>query len=143
MVTKGVAKYVYLDSTEKFKGKDTEKYSLTIAVDSKEAKKLEAAGVKVKTLKDEDGKEYLARKFSTQWQLKDDMIRLATGEIIGSDFGAESLVEVLWKGGDENPNFGTPTYLTAIKVLERTPGYKSRKTEDGGMSVEEFWEEAV
>jgi len=140
MVTKGIAKYVYLDSTEKFKGTDTQKYSLTIALDSKEAKKLEAIGVKVKTLKDDQGKEYLARKFSTKYPLKDDMIRLSSGEIIGSDFGSESVVEVLWKSGDENPNYGTPTYLTAIKVLERTPGYKSQNKE-GGNGFDDFFQE--
>jgi len=140
MVTKGIAKYVYLDSTEKFKGTDTQKYTLTIAVDDKEAKKLEEAGVKVKTLKSEDGKEYKARKFSTKYALKDDMIRLTSGEIIGTDFGAESKVEVLWKGGDENPVYGTPTYLTAIKVVDRTPGYKSQKSEAGN-GFDEFFQE--
>ena len=38
MITKGIAKYVYLDSTEKFNGEDTGKYTLTVAVDDKEAK---------------------------------------------------------------------------------------------------------
>ena len=38
MITKGIAKYVYLDSTEKFQGEDTGKYTLTVALDSKEAK---------------------------------------------------------------------------------------------------------
>ena len=32
MITKGIAKYVYLDSTEKFQGEDTGKYTLTVAV---------------------------------------------------------------------------------------------------------------
>ena len=43
MITKGIAKYVYLDSTEKFNGEDTGKYTLTVSVDDKEAKALEKA----------------------------------------------------------------------------------------------------
>ena len=38
MITEGIAKYVYLDSTEKFNGEDTEKYTLTVALDDKNAK---------------------------------------------------------------------------------------------------------
>jgi len=134
MITKGIAKYVYLDSTEKFQGEDTGKYTLTVAVDSKEAKALESEGVKVRTIKTEDGGSYQARKFSTKYPLSFEMVKYLhseTGEVtsIGHDFGAESKVEVLWKKGNEHPQHGVATYLTAVKVLERTEGYKSSDTE--------------
>ena len=58
MITKGIAKYVYLDSTEKFNGEDTGKYTLTVALDDKEAKALEKEGVKVRTIQTEDGGSY-------------------------------------------------------------------------------------
>ena len=140
MITKGIAKYVYLDSTEKFQGEDTGKYTLTVALDDKEAKALESEGVKVRTIKsyDEDGKEdggsYKARKFSTKYPLSFEMIKYQhseTGEVtsIGHDFGAESVVEVLWKKGNEHPQHGVATYLTAVKVHERTEGYRSADDE--------------
>jgi len=53
------------------------------------------------------------------------MIKTDDGEAIGHDFGAESSVEVLWKAGNEHPQHGVATYLTAIKVSNRTEGYKS------------------
>ena len=129
MVTKGIAKYVYLDSTEKFKGEDTGRYTLTIAVDDKEAQALKKAGVKIKTLTDKDGSTYYGRKFSTKYPLGFDMVKTADGEAIGSDFGPESLVSVLWKAGAEHPMHGTATYLTAVKVDKRTEGYKSQDDE--------------
>lgn len=128
MVTTGVAKYVYLDSTEKFNGEDTGKYTLTVAIDDKEAKALEKAGVKVRTIKTDDG-EYKARKFSTKYPLPFDMIKTAEGEAIGHDFGSGSEVQVLWKAGNEHPMHGVATYLTAIKVTKRTEGYKSKDDE--------------
>ena len=135
MITKGIAKYVYLDSTEKFQGEDTGKYTLTVALDDKEAKALESEGVKVRTIKsyDEDGNEdggsYKARKFSTKYPLSFEMIKTVDGEAIGHDFGAESVVEVLWKKGNEHPQHGVATYLTAVKVHERTEGYRSADEE--------------
>ena len=135
MITKGIAKYVYLDSTEKFQGEDTGKYTLTVALDDKEAKALESEGVKVRTIKsyDEDGNEdggsYKARKFSTRFKLPFDMIQTTDKEAIGHDFGAESVVEVLWKKGNEHPQHGVATYLTAVKVHERTEGYRSADEE--------------
>ena len=116
MITKGIAKYVYLDSTEKFQGEDTGKYTLTIALDDKEAKALETEGVKVRTIKTEDGGSF-------------EMIKTVDGESIGHDFGAESIVEVLWKKGNEHPQHGVATYLTAVKVHERTEGYRSADEE--------------
>ena len=124
MITTGIAKYVYLDSTEKFNGEDTEKYTLTVALDDKETKALEKAGVKVRTIKTEDGGSYRARKFSTRYKLDFEMIKTDEGEAIGSDFGPESKVSILWKAGAEHPSHGVATYLTAIKVTDRTEGYK-------------------
>ena len=135
MITKGIAKYVYLDSTEKFQGEDTGKYTLTVSLDDKEAKALESEGVKVRTIKsyDEDGKEdggsYKARKFSTKYPLSFEMIKTVDGEAIGHDFGAESVVEVLWKKGNEHPQHGVATYLTAVKVHTRTEGYRAADVE--------------
>ena len=58
MITKGVAKFVYLDSTEKYNNEDTGKYTLTVGLSNAEAKKLEEAGVKVRSYTDKDtGKE--------------------------------------------------------------------------------------
>lgn len=129
MITEGIAKYVYLDSTEKFNGEDTEKYTLTVALDDKNAKALEKEGVKVRTIKTEDGGSYKARKFSTRYKLDFDMIKTDDGEAIGTDFGPESKVSVLWKAGQVHPTHGLATYLTAIKVTDRTEGYKSADDE--------------
>jgi len=129
MVTTGIAKYVYLDSTEKYNGEDTGKYTLTVAVDDKEAKALEKAGVKVREVTDKNNNTYKVRKFSTKYPLPFEMIKSAEGEAIGHDFGPESEVQVLWKAGQEHPMHGVATYLTAIKVNKRTEGYKSLEGE--------------
>ena len=129
MITTGTAKYVYWDSTEKFNGEDTGKYTLTVAIDDKEATALEKAGVKVRTISTEDGGSYKARKFSTKYPLSFDMVKTSDGEAIGHDFGAESEVQVLWKAGNEHPQHGVATYLTAVKVMKRTEGYKSADEE--------------
>ena len=129
MITKGIVKYNYLDSTEKYQGEDTGKYTLTVALDSKEVKALEGEGVKVRTIKTEDGGSYRARKFSTKYPLSFNMVKTVDGEDIGFDFGAESVVEVLWKKGNEHPQHGVATYLTAVKLHERTEGYKSANEE--------------
>jgi len=135
MITKGIAKYVYLDSTEKFNGEDTGKYTLTVAVSDAEVKKLEKLGVKVREFQDEDGKSYKARKFSTQYKLNDEMIRTKGGDIIGTDFGRGSNVEVWWKAGEKHSTHGVATYLTAIKVADdHEPGFKSSNDE-----LAEFW----
>ena len=129
MITTGTAKYVYLDSTEKFNGEDTGKYTLTVAIDDKEATALEKAGVKVRTISTEDGGSYKARRFSTKYPLSCAMVKTSDGEAIGHDFGAESEVQVLWKAGNEHPQHGVATYLTAVKVMKRTEGYKSADEE--------------
>jgi hypothetical protein len=131
MITKGVAKYVYLDSTEKYQGEDTGKYTLTVGITNAEAKKLEDIGVKVRTITDQDtGKDIKIRKFSTQYKLQDNMIQTEGGDVIGTDFGAGSGVQVLWKAGKAHPTHGVATYLTAIKVAdEHEPGFKGANEE--------------
>jgi len=131
MITKGVAKFVYLDSTEKYNNEDTGKYTLTVGLSNAEAKKLEEAGVKVRSYTDKDtGKEIKIRKFSTQYKLEDNMIQTVSGDSIGTDFGSGSDVEVLWKAGNEHPTHGVATYLTAIKVADdHEPGYKGANAE--------------
>jgi len=131
MVTKGEAKYVYLDSTEKFNGDDTGKYTLTVSLSDAEAKKLVDAGVKVRTIKDADtGEDIKIRKFSTQYKLDDNLIQTMSGDVVGTDFGAGTEVEVLWKAGKEHPMHGVATYLTAIKVADNhTPGFKGANEE--------------
>ena len=131
MITKGVAKFVYLDSTEKYNGEDTGKYTLTVGLTDKEAQSLEDAGVKVRTYTDQDtGKETKIRKFSTQYKLQDNMIQTVSGETIGTDFGAGSDVQVLWKAGKKHPTHGVATYLTAIKVADdHEPGFKGANEE--------------
>jgi len=139
-VTKGVAKYVYLDSTEKYNGDDTGKYTLTVQISAEEADKLNELGVKTKNLKHKEtdeliidektGKPAFFRKFSTRYKLDNDMIKTVSGDVVGTDFGAESDVSVLWKVGKEHPVHGVATYLTAIKVADdHTPGFKGADAE--------------
>ena len=130
-ITEGVAKYVYLDSTEKYNGEDTGKYTLTVSLSDAEAKKLEEAGVKVRTIKDADtGKDIKVRKFSTQYKLEDKMVQTEGGDVVGSAFGAGSNVKVLWKAGKEHPMHGVATYLTAVKLDDDyEPGFKGANEE--------------
>ena len=128
MITRGIARYIYLDSTEKFKGSDTGKYTLTIELAEDEALKLENLGIKVNEFV-RDGRTYKARKFSTRYPLTRDMIQTKSGKSIGVDFGEGSGVEVLWKEGKDS-TYGIPTFLVAIKVDDDyNPGYKGRSDE--------------
>ena len=137
MITKGEALYVYLQETEKFDGEDTGKYTITVGISDSEAKKLEKAGVKVKTSKHpETGEMTKARKFSTQFKLKDEMIQTTEGEVIGDQFGTGSKITVLWKEGNDHPRHGVGTYLTAIKVQ---PGYTPPYTSEAD-DVSEFFQ---
>ena len=130
MITRGEAKYVYLDSTEKYRGMNTQKYTLTVALNDAEAKKLEELGVKVNTIIDRDtGRKIQVRKFSTQYKLDKEMIQTQSGKVVGADFGPGTAVEVLWKAG-VNKSHGVPTFLQAIKLEdEYNPGYKSSNPE--------------
>ena len=135
MITKGIAKYIYLNTTEKFNGEDTGKYTITVGMSNSEAKKLEDAGIKVREFKDDNGKSYKARKFSTQYKLADNMIQTESGEVIGTNFGSGSNVEILWTAGEKHPTHGVATYLTAIKVAdEHEAGFKGTNEE-----LKEFW----
>ena len=135
MITKGIAKYIYLNTTEKFNGEDTGKYTITVGMSNSEAKKLEDAGIKVREFKDDNGKSYKARKFSTQYKLADNMIQTESGEVIGTNFGSGSNVEILWTAGEKHPTHGVATYLTAIKVAdEHEAGFKGSNEE-----LKEFW----
>ena len=129
MITKGIARYIYLDSTEKFRGRDTGKYSLTIELPDTEALKLENLGVKVNEIYDKSGRMYKSRKFSTRYSMLNHMIKTKSGQSIGADFGDGTEVEVFWKAGIEG-FYGVPTYLVAIKVEDDyKPGYKLRNDE--------------
>jgi hypothetical protein len=131
MITKGTAKYIYLSTTEKYNNEDTGKYTITVGLNNAEAKALSDAGVKVRSVVDKDtGKETKIRKFSTQYKLDDAMIQTVSGDVIGTDFGAGSDVQILWKAGAEHPTHGVATYLTAIKVADKhEPGFKGGNDE--------------
>jgi len=80
-------------------------------LDDDEAKKLEKMGVNLKEYKNQK-----QRKFKTTYD--NFTVVDVNDDIVSKNIPYGSKVRVLWKDGDKHPQFGTPTYLQKIRVLE-------------------------
>jgi len=110
-VATGIAAFVNLTETETYNGKDTGAYTVTLTLDDDEAKKLEKMGVNLKEYKNQK-----QRKFKTTYD--NFTVVDVNDDIVSKNIPYGSKVRVLWKDGDKHPQFGTPTYLQKIRVLE-------------------------
>ena len=118
-VSTGIAAFVNLTETESYNGKDTGAYTVTLTLDDDEAKKLEKMGVNLKEYKNQK-----QRKFKTTYD--NFTVVDVNDDIVSKNIPYGSKVRVLWKDGDPHPQFGTPTYLQKIRVLE----YSENEMED-------------
>jgi hypothetical protein len=109
-VTTGVVAFSNLTSHEFYNGKDTGKYSIVITMEPEQASILEDLGVIIK-----DYKGAQQRKFSSQYHV-------GVVDLDNSPFQGEvpygSVVRLLWATGPTHPEFGTPTYLNKVRVVE-------------------------
>ena len=110
VVTTGVVAFSNLTSHEFYNGKDTGKFSMVITMDEQNASKLEDLGV---NLKEYDGK--AQRKFASQYPV-------TVIDVEDAPFNGEvpygSTVRLLWTTGPVHPEFGCPTYLNKVRVVE-------------------------
>ena len=115
IVTNGTVAFSNLTEHDTYKGKSTGAYSLTITLDSGEAAKLSDIGVNVKTYTPNEGGEKLQRKFKSQYHVAvvDGDNRPLSGEI---PYGSK--VRVLWTAGEMSADYGLPTYLQKVRVVE-------------------------
>lgn len=122
VVTTGVVAFSNLTSHEFYNGKDTGKFSVVITMGDGEASKLEDLGVSVK-----DYKGTSQRKFSSQYPVTivDVEDNPFTGEI---PYG--STVRLLWSTGPAHPEYGTPTYLNKVRVVELSENAAGDDPED-------------
>ena len=110
-VTTGVVAFCNLDEHEMFKGKTTGRYSLVVTMDEQEASKLSDKGVKVKTYEDKK-----QRKFSSKFEVP---VLDLDGETVSKKIPYGSKVRLLWADGPAHPEHGVPTYLNAVRLVEK------------------------
>ena len=121
MVIQGNVAFSNLTEMEEYNGKTTGKFAVTLTMDSPEAEKLEAQGVRVKTYtpKDEEGnplEPLLQRKFASKYDVT---VLDADGKPFGNrEVPRGSLVKVKFRVGPEHPVHGHSVYLQKVKVLE-------------------------
>ena len=110
IVTTGVVAFSNLEQHEEFRGQSTGRYSLVITMGEADAGVLEDMGVRVK---DYEGK--AQRKFASKYKV--DVLDL-DGNPVQGEIPYGSTVRVLWKAGDPHPEFGVPTYLNKVRLVE-------------------------
>lgn len=115
IVTSGEVAFSNVTEHDSYKGKSTGTYTLTITLSESEASKLRDMGVQVKTYSPTEGEPKLQRKFKTQYnvQVVDTEDRPFSGEI---PYGSQ--VRVLWTAGEPSEEYGTPTYLQKVRIVE-------------------------
>lgn len=109
-VIEGKVAFSHVTETDFYKGQDTGQYSLTVTMDPDTAKVLEDLGVQVK---DYEGTPQ--RKFKSKFHVEvvDAEDRPFAGEIPRG-----SSVRLLYKLGQDHPQWGVTTYLNKVRVLE-------------------------
>ena len=113
-VLEGTVAFVNLTETEVYRGQDTGKYNITVAFDDATASDLENAGVKVK-----DYKGTAQRKFSSKFPVT--CYNVDGEEIPASEISWGDKVRIKYNVGNPSPQWGTPTYVNAVKLLEKNP----------------------
>ena len=122
IVTSGEVAFSNLTAHEVFQGTDTGKYSVVITMSETEASKLEDLGVKVKTYEDKKQRKFSSKFFIPVVDMDDAPF---SGEI---PYGSK--VRLLWATADAHPQYGTPTYLNRVRVVELADGAGSETPDE-------------
>ena len=112
IVTTGIVAFCDLKEHEVYEGKTTGRYSIVVTMDEDEASKLADKGVKVKSY---EGKSQ--RKFSSKFDVP---VLDLDGHSVDKAIPYGSTVRVLWKDGPAHPQHGVPTYLNAVRLVEKS-----------------------
>ena len=116
IVTTGEVAFCNITEHDTYKGKSTGNYTITITLSDSEARKLADMGVQVKEYtNNETGVTKLQRKFKTQYHVP--VVDLE-GHPVAGEIPYGSTVRVLWTAGEPSEDYGTPTYLQRIRVVE-------------------------
>lgn len=116
IVTSGEVAFSHLTEFDKYKNKSTGNYTLTITMDEAEASRLRDMGVQVKEYQKNDSEPVkLQRKFKSQFNVR-------VVDIDNHPFSGEipygSKVRVLWTTGEPSADYGVPTYLQQVRVVD-------------------------
>jgi hypothetical protein len=109
-MTTGKVAFSNLTKHDQFMGKTTGRYSVVITMDAEEAAKLADLGVRIK---DYEGTPQ--RKFSTTFNT--DVMDINGDPFVG-EIPRGSSIRVAWTTKEPHPEWGRPTYLEAIRVVE-------------------------
>jgi len=109
-VVTGKVAFSNLTEHESYMGQSTGKYSLVITLDAENAAQLSDAGIRLKDYNDTQ-----QRKFSSKFVVPvvdmDDQPH--SGEIPRG-----SVVRILYKNGDDHPQWGVTPYLNRVRLVE-------------------------
>jgi hypothetical protein len=114
IVTAGTVAFSNLTEFDVYMGKSTGKYNLVITMEPEAASKLEDMGVKVK---DYEGK--AQRKFTSKYNVS--VVDIDDQPVAG-EIPYGSKVRILWSDGPVNPEYGVPTYMNKVRVVEFAEG---------------------
>jgi hypothetical protein len=114
MVIAGIVAFSNLTEYDVYMGKSTGKYNLVITMEPEAAACLEDMGVMVKSY---EGKPQ--RKFTSKYPVK--VVGL-NDEPISGELPYGSAVRILWQDGPVNPEYGLPTYMSQVRVVELAEG---------------------
>ena len=109
-VVSGKVAFESLWETDTYLGQDTGKYNIVLTLGEAEASKLTDLGVNVKEYEGNG-----QRKFTSKFPIK---VIDADDQPFKGPLPRGSEVRVLFNTGDPHPQYGTPTYANAVRVLE-------------------------
>ena len=116
MVVSGEVAFSNITEHDTYNGKSTGNYTLTLTLEPQEAQKLENMGVIVKQYqKDDESPVKLQRKFKSQYHVP---VVDMDERPVGGELPYGTQVRVLWVTGEVSPEYGAPTYLQRVRVVE-------------------------
>jgi hypothetical protein len=102
-----------VETEDQYKGKPVG-YNIVLAVSEQDASFLRDQGVSLKTYEDK-----VQRKFRTKSVPK---VVNIDGDTVKGEVPYGSKVRLAYVLGEPNPEHGVPTYLNAVRILERADG---------------------
>jgi hypothetical protein len=106
----GTVVFSNVETEDQYKGKPVG-YNVVLAVNEQDASFLRDQGVSLKTYEDK-----VQRKFRTNSVPK---VVNVEGDAVKGEVPYGSTVRLAYVLGEPNPEHGTPTYLNAVRILER------------------------
>jgi hypothetical protein len=106
----GTVVFSNVETEDQYKGKPVG-YNVVLLLDEQDASFLSDQGVAIKRYEDKPQRKFRTNSPPRVVNIEDDVI---TGEV---PYGSK--VRLAYVLGEPNPEYGVPTYLNAVRVLER------------------------